>query len=723
MTDQTEKKAGSRPAGWLDQLALRTIECLSETGDKVDAIHRILRVIVEGTGIQYAGIRIKEDKDYPFYVFRGFSQEFIQQENSLCRRNPDGTLAFDAQGRAELACVCGRVLRGQTNPQHDFFTPGGSFFSPTLQSLAVTVGPETLGSTRGRCIADGFETHALIPLRHDNETIGLLHLSDSRPQFLSGADVAFFERLGTIVGVALAYKQTKQRQILTDDTYRSLFEKLGWGYALHEVLFDQDGIPTDYVTLDVNHAFEEFLNAPRAAVVGKPASAILPGPELASWIALFGDVARGGPPTTYETYSPHNQKHFRGHAFSLKRGGFSVAFEDVTERKKSQAQLLQAQKMESIGVLAGGIAHDFNNILGTILGGVELAMMKVDKLDRTQGDGIRLELDSVQRAARRASALVKQILSFSRRNQEEKQPHALRRIVREACKFLRSALPSTIEIQEKISTDGPVLANPNQIHQVVMNLLTNAGLAMPGGGRIELGLDLCDLDGAFCAGHPGLAAGRFVRLLVRDMGCGIAPENLGRIFEPFFTTRPEGMGTGLGLSVVHGIVADHGGVVTVASEVGKGTTFQVYLPLHEHPLASAACEEKALPGKERILFVDDEEDLVQMAKRGLADLGYWVAAFVSSVEALRAFRAAPDFYDAVVSDITMPGLTGDALARELRGIRPDIPIVLLTGSGEHMAREKAAAAGIQTFLLKPYSLAGLSVCLRKILDQIPKSSR
>ena len=211
----------------------------------MDAIHRILRVIVEGTGIQYAGIRIKEDKDYPFYVFRGFSQEFIQQENSLCRRNPDGTLAFDAQGRAELACVCGRVLRGQTNPQHDFFTPGGSFFSPTLQSLAVTVGPETLGSTRGRCIADGFETHALIPLRHDNETIGLLHLSDSRTQFLSGADVAFFERLGTIVGVALAYKQTKQRQILTDDTYRSLFEKLGWGYALHEVLFDQDAVATE----------------------------------------------------------------------------------------------------------------------------------------------------------------------------------------------------------------------------------------------------------------------------------------------------------------------------------------------------------------------------------------------------------------------------------------------------------------------------------------------
>ena len=250
-----------------------------------------------------------------------------------------------------------------------------------------------------------------------------------------------------------------------------------------------------------------------------------------------------------------------------------------------------------------------------------------------------------------------------------------------------------------------------------MNLLTNAGLAMPEGGRLEVGLDQVNLEQTFPAAHQGLLPGQFVKLTVRDTGCGITEENLGRIFEPLFTTRSERRGTGLGLAIVHGIVAEHGGIVTVSSEVGKGTTFEVFLPLHEQPVSATVLREKRLPGTERILFVDDEETLVQMAQRGLGVLGYQVKGFVSSVEALRAFRAAPEAFDIVVSDLTMPGLTGDVLARALRKLRPDIPVVILTGAAERMTPGGDAASAIDSVLLKPVTVGVLTMCLRRILDR------
>jgi len=575
-------------AGWHDSVALRTIECLAAADDSVDAIQGILRAIVEETGMHCAGIRLQNDDDFPFYVFKGFSREFIRSERSVWRSNPDAPAGEDAEPAP--ACMCGRILRGQTSPDESFFTPGGSFFTPALQTIAVTLTAAKYGPLHARCIAEGFQTHALIPLRRGNAIIGILHLSDPRPRILCAEDIAFLERLGASVGVALGRKQTE---------------------AKHQ---------------------------------------------------------------------------------------------------KLRAQLFQMQKMESIAILAGGIAHGFNNILAAMLGGLELATMKADDLAGEQADGIRVELDAVRRAAHRASALVEQILFLSGSDREEKQSLLVRPVVEKACQFLRSALPATIEIQQALSVDGSVFAAATQIHQIVMNLATNAALAMPEGGRIEIRLDQVDLDETFVAGHPRTAVGRFVRLTVRDTGCGIPPENMRRIFEPLYTTRPKGQGTGLGLAVVHGIVADHRGFVTVSSEVGKGATFEVFFPLHEQSAATTVSKEKALAGSERIMFVDDEETLVQMAERGLGSLGYHVKAFVSSVEALRSFREAPYAFDIVVTDVTMPGLTGDALAKEISRLRPDIPIVLMSGGNKRITQERDA------LLLKPVTVAGLTACLRRILD-------
>jgi PAS domain S-box-containing protein len=384
------------------------------------------------------------------------------------------------------------------------------------------------------------------------------------------------------------------------------------------------------------------------------------------------------------------------------------------ERRSLQKQLFHTQKMESIGALAGGIAHDFNNILAVIHGAAEMASMENEASEKPAN--LREDLDRILRATQRAKSLVQQILSFSRKNSQEKQPLQLRSIVKETCKFMRAALPSTIELRYELPTEGPVLANSTQIHQVLMNLLTNAGLAMPEGGSIEVFLDEVESTTPLRERHPNLAHGPLMRLTVRDTGVGIPPENLDRIFEPFFTTRGEKEGTGLGLAVVHGLVAEHNGAIEVSSKVGQGTTFEVFLPRLPQASDTSTTEVIALPGTERILFVDDEHALVDLARRGLGRLGYQVQGFTSSIEALRAFRCAPDAFDIVISDVTMPGLAGDLLVREMRKLRPKIPLILLTGMSDRMSPEKAEKLGIDAFIYKPVTPVQLSVYLRQVLD-------
>jgi PAS domain S-box-containing protein len=394
---------------------------------------------------------------------------------------------------------------------------------------------------------------------------------------------------------------------------------------------------------------------------------------------------------------------------------------DITERRAAekerralQEQLFHAQKMDSLGTLAGGIAHDFNNLLGVIQSGVELVMLDCDMVESQVAANMRSDLERVLRAGQRATALVQQILSFSRRMTTDKQPLLLRTVIKEACNFLRATLPSTIALEQRYSTRGPTVANPTQIHQVMMNLLANAGRAMPNGGQVDVSLDEILPTQALRARHPNLAGDRLLRLTVRDSGIGIAPENIGRIFEPFFTTQPAGKGTGLGLSVVHGIVVSHGGAIEVSSTVGQGATFDVYLPLVEKPDSVAPADGKLLPGTERILFVDDEEALVALSCRALARLGYRAQGFANSMEALNAFKANPSAFDAVVSDVTMPNLPGDALVVEIRKIRADIPVMLLTGMSDRVTPERAAELGVNAYLNKPASMVDLTTNLRRL---------
>ncbi len=394
---------------------------------------------------------------------------------------------------------------------------------------------------------------------------------------------------------------------------------------------------------------------------------------------------------------------------------FSAIIRDITERTRLETHLRQAQKMQAIGNLAGGIAHDFNNMLAAIMGYTELALLDIER-DST----VWTELQRVLTAGHRAKDLIGQILAFSRQTAVERTPLECRLLVKDAFTLLRGALPSTIAMHQVIEPNtGFILADPTQIHQVLINLCTNAAHAMQDtGGVIEVHLEPLEVSADDPALAPTLQPGPYVRLVIRDTGHGMTPEIMERIFEPFFTTKQKGEGTGMGLAVVHGIVTSHGGAITVDSALGQGTTFTVYLPRMVRTMPSTILAEAPLPqGKERILFIDDEEPLARLGQAMLERLGYDVVICTSSAEALDTFRATPQGFDLVITDHTMPTMTGEVLAREVRGIRPDIPIILCTGFSGTMTAERARTLGIDAFVLKPMMIHDLSGVIRQVLGQ------
>jgi PAS domain S-box-containing protein len=389
---------------------------------------------------------------------------------------------------------------------------------------------------------------------------------------------------------------------------------------------------------------------------------------------------------------------------------------DITERTRLEAQLRQVQKMQAIGTLAGGIAHDFNNILAAIMGYSELALYDVP-----HGSRIQHHLEEVLTAGKRARDLVQQILAFSRQRPPERQPVRLHLLISDILRMLRASLPSTIAIYPRLtSTAGTVLADPTQLQQVLMNLGTNAEHAMRDtGGVLAVHLDAVEVTADFAAAHAPLTPGPYACIMIRDTGHGMAPEVLERIFEPFFTTKAVGEGTGMGLAVVDGIIASHGGAITATSTPGQGTTFAVYLPRIDTDTPSLDVpEEPPIPhGHGRILFVDDEPTLADMTAEMLSCLGYNATVYTSSVEALKAFQTAPWQFDVVITDQTMPEITGERLARELRCIRPEIPIILCTGFSHTMTASKAQALSVDAFLLKPLELRELGLALQQVLEQ------
>ncbi len=387
---------------------------------------------------------------------------------------------------------------------------------------------------------------------------------------------------------------------------------------------------------------------------------------------------------------------------------------DVTHQVLLEKQLQQAQKMEAIGTLAGGIAHDFNNILGGILGFTEISLYKAGDNEQLKRNLTRI-LDGCQRA----KELVQNILTFSRKNEEETKPLEIQIIIKEALKLLRASIPSTIEFKQHINSRPSIVrATPTQIHQVVMNLCTNAAHAMQqNGGLLEVRLENLEVAPEHCEGIPGLIQGPYSCLTVRDSGEGIDPGNLERIFEPYFTTKEQTGGTGLGLSVVHGIVKSLGGVVAVESRIGEGTAFKLYLPRVKDAAKSEKPAEEDLPrGRERILVVDDELFILEIMADMLRSLGYEVQTASGGMEAWEQFKQAPDGFDAVVADLTMPKLTGKQLAAKIKESGRNLPLILTTGMAYDSAAQKEKFNEFAAVLIKPVLFGELATTLRRVLE-------
>ena len=392
---------------------------------------------------------------------------------------------------------------------------------------------------------------------------------------------------------------------------------------------------------------------------------------------------------------------------------YDKLMQETRERERVEGQLRQAQKMEALGTLTGGIAHDFNNMLAAIIGFTEIAM------DGTPADSrLQRQLARVLEAGVRGRDLVRQMLTFSRQTEQEKKPLSLDSIVKETAKMLRASIPASISMRVEVKSESCyVFADPVQIQQVVMNLCTNSAHAMrEKGGILDIELSECSVSPSG-GRSQGIKPGLYVKLTVRDTGAGISPEIIGKIFDPFFTTKKPGEGTGLGLSVVDGIVTQHDGYITVASEPGEGSVFTVYLPRVAGIAPTETARGDAVPGgSERVLFVDDEEALVEMGQELLEALGYRVTTRTRSTDALATLKADPTAYDLIITDQTMPDMTGIELAKAVLALRPDMPVILCTGFSHLVDADQARAAGIREFALKPLTKAEIAETIKKVLD-------
>jgi PAS domain S-box-containing protein len=684
------------------------------------------------------------------------------------------------------------------------------------------------------CIADQ-KRRATIENRQVNKRTGKSHTVLWSTSFV-------YDDSGDLAGVgSIARDLTPIRD--AEQKFQNLFEKMLDGFALHEIICDDDGTPVDYRFLEINPAFETQTGMRAEDLIGKTVLEVLPGIEK-HWIDTYGRVALTGEALSFENYDKVLNKHFKVSAFCPAENQFACIFQDVTSSKKMEQnlieeknkmeaviaalddgitvqdsdfkiiyqneiqkerqgehegeycykayqgrttvcdgccvvkcfddgqvhkretssltaegekifmevsaspvknsegkiigaveavrditkrklleeQLRQSHKMEAVGTLAGGIAHDFNNLLTIILGYTKLIRKHTAHKSDTASS-----LDAISDAGNRAVEMVRQILTFSRQTELETGPVQIHLIVKEALKLLSSTLPSTIVVDQDIDPEsGFVDSDSGQINQLIMNLCTNAYHAMRATGGImtvTLRPVLVDPDNEILTEILDFEPGPYVKLVVKDTGLGIDKTIIDKIFEPYFSTKEIGDGTGLGLAVVHGIVTNHGGYLRVSSEPGKGTGFQIYLPriteeiLPEAEGISANKPDDQLEGGERILVVDDEELLAVLQKRLLESLGYKVEAIVDSNKALQTFKERPTDFDLIVTDMTMPRMTGTELSAEISKIRPDIPIILCTGYSELIDQKKASDFGINQFFTKPVGMDELAKAIREELDK------
>lgn len=683
------------------------------------------------SGCEAIGVRLRDGDDYPYYVTRGFSEEFVLAEKQLCAYDQQGELIRDFSGHPALGCMCGNILCSRFDLSKPYFTVHGSFWSScTSELLATSTDGDRLAKTRNRCNGEGYESVALMPLRSNTETFGLIQFNDKRTGRFTAEKIALLENLVDYVAIALA--KLKTEEALRDDirerkrAEHALLEatqrlqlatasaSIGvwdWDVTKNELQWDEQmhqiyGIPPGVFT-DCVQAWQDALHPDdRERAIA------------ASVAALDGDqdfhtefrIVRPDGVLRYITATARVVRDDQG--VGIRMVGIN---RDVTVERTLEGQLQQSQKMESVGRLAGGVAHDFNNMLSVIIGYVHMGL---SDLDPTQP--LHHYLAEISKAANRSADLTRQLLAFARKQTIAPKVLDLNETVTGMLKMLHRLIGEDINlIWQPEAGLWPVEVDPSQIDQILVNLCVNARDAILGVGKITIKAENCTVDQSDCIAHTDFLPDEFVRITFSDDGCGMDEETLGHIFEPFFTTKELGKGTGLGLSTVYGIVKQNSGFIHVESDLGSGTTFMIYLrrykgtDKHEGTVAGVKSD---LCGEETILLVEDEQAILDMAAMILTRQGYTVLQASTPTDAVRQARDHSGEIDLLMTDVILPEMNGLDLAKNLLSIHPQIKSLFMSGYTADILEHHGEFDEGLHFIHKPFSLPDMAAKVREVLD-------
>ena len=813
-----------------ERLATEVLELLNRPSGQTGHIREILRLIKESSDFEAVGLRLQEGEDFPYYETAGFSGEFVAAERYLCERGPSGELVQDSAGNPVLECMCGNVIRGRTDPSLPFFTEGGSFWTnSTTELLATTTEEDRQARTRDRCNGEGYESVALIPLRAGEKTIGLLQLNDRRKDQFTPENIAFFEELGSSIGIAVEHKRADQHivdlarfpsenpypvlrmtkggvllysnaaaesllrardcrigeaapeewriliaeSVRTDSTAQLDVEHKGRVVSFHVVpvagadyvnWYGQDATEIRQAAADLQESNEMLLKAQRVAKMGfltwnlktnqidwsvevfelygidrekvKPTieltmrlvhpddldyvrknldlaikgikrydidHRILRSDEKTIWVHAQGDLVRD---------ADGNPEFLLGAVVNI-----TERKQAEEERRKLEARVQHAQKLESLGVLAGGIAHDFNNLLMAILGNADLTLREL-----SASSPARAGLGEIKKACVRAAELCKQMLAYSGKGRFDIKPIDLSELVEEMTHMLEVSISKKAVLRYDFADHLPaVQADSTQMRQIVMNLITNASEAIGDkSGVISISTGIVDCDRAYLDKvhlAQELSEGLYVYLEVADTGCGMDEETRPKVFDPFYTTKFAGRG--LGLAAVLGIVRGHNGAIKIYSEPRKGTTFKILLPVVEESAQSEARgRQKGAEwrGSGAVLLVDDEDSVRATVGRMLKTAGFTVLTAADGREALPLFLEHQDSIVCVVLDLSMPDMDGEETFRELRRIDAAVRVILSSGYNEQDVVQRFAGKGLAGFIQKPYVYDDLVAVIRRTLN-------
>jgi PAS domain S-box-containing protein len=694
-------------------MMVEILRILNQSGDLAEVIDGIVSVIRRELDLDAIGIRLRRGNDFPYFRLDGFSNSFVLAENSLCHRNDDGTLSCDENGQILLECTCGLVLSGQADLSHPLFTPGGSFWTnDTLPLLELPRSEYPRHNSRNRCMREGYRSLALVPIRVQRELVGLLQLNDHRPGRFTPELIRLLEGLGASIGSDLSRRQDADRlRMALDAAQEGLWDwdlehDTGHASPRYNLLLGYEPGELDYS----HRNWQTLVHPEDLPGIEKDLEEFFRG-KKGVWSREYRLRRKSGEYIWVLSHAKVVESTPDGQALRM-----AGTIADISERRNIQEQLLQAQKMESVGRLAGGVAHDFNNLLTVINGYSELLLKRMSPEDPS-----RPHLDEIQKAGERAASLTQQLLAFSRRQVLQPRVLDLNALILDAQRLIERIIGEDVHLTTDLDPVlGQVKADPGQLNQVLMNLAVNARDAMPDGGRLTIETTNVDFDESAVQTHMDAHPGHYVELAVSDSGVGMDEETQRRLFEPFFTTKPLGAGTGLGLATVYGIVRQSGGWIAVSSELGEGSTFTIYLPRMTAPVEAASqAPDVSGPkhGSETILVVEDQQGVRDLICSVLRKYNYRVLEATGGEEALRIAGAYAGPIHLIVTDVVMSRMSGRDLAVELKAQRPESLVLYISGYPDDVLGQHGVLSAGLAFLQKPFSPEALAGKVRELLDE------